>query len=390
MTPDLSEPTFAGREVSRIQIEGEVLHRVAPKTPAPPLGETAPELLEQVEARLATMVEQAYAMRAEVLRMHTEVAKLRALVRVRPRVPRRLWFRHNVKQLLGLNVVLGKLITDAPRDLRVPRRYHRKPALKNPPTISIATPSFNQGVFLEQTIHSVLSQEYPRLEYVVQDGGSTDTTAEVLELHRAKLHRCESRKDNGQSHAINLGLAGTTGEIMAYLNSDDLLLPGTLHYVAKYFEKHPEVDAVYGHRVVIDEKGYEIGRWVLPPHDDAVLKWADYVPQETLFWRRRIWDKVGGIDDRFRFAMDWDLLLRFQAAGAKMVRLPRFLGAFRVHTSSKTMNQVSSGGIDEMAELRLRAHGRVVTPLEVQAGLRRYHGWHVLHNRLYRLGLLRY
>ena len=357
--------------------------------PKPPLGETTPELLEQVEARLATMIEQAYAMRHEVLLMHTEVARLRTLVR--PRLPWKFWLRHQVKQRLGLHVVLGKLnFTDAPRDLRVPRRYRRTPALKNPPTVSIATPSFNQGVFLEQTIHSVLSQGYPRLEYVVQDGGSTDTTAEVLERHRARLHRCESRKDNGQSHAINLGLAGTTGEIMAYLNSDDLLLPGALHYVAKYFQKHPDVDVVYGHRVVIDEKGYELGRWVLPPHDDAVLKWADYVPQETLFWRRRLWDKVGGIDDRFRFAMDWDLLLRFQDAGAKMVRLPRFLGAFRVHTSSKTMNQVSSGGIEEMAKLRLRSHGREVTPLEIQAGLRRYHAWHVFHNRLYRLGLLRY
>ncbi len=357
--------------------------------PKPPLGETAPELLQEMEARLATFVEQAESMRREVARMHAEVSRLHGIVR--PRLPWKYWYRHQIKRLLGLHVVLGKLeFTDTIRDLRVPRRYHRKPALANPPTISIATPSFNQGEYLEQTIHSVLSQNYPKLEYVVQDGGSTDSTTEVLERHRARLHRCESRKDNGQSHAINLGLAGTTGEIMAYLNSDDLLLPGTLHYVARYFQDHPEVDAVYGHRVVIDEKGYELGRWVLPPHDDDMLKWADFIPQETLFWRRRLWDKVGGIDDRFRFAMDWDMLLRFQEAGAKFVRLPRFLGAFRVHKSSKTMNQVSSGGTEEMHKLRLRAHGRDVTPLEVQAGLRKYLGRHVLHNRLYRLGLLWY
>ena len=81
------------------------------------------------------------------------------------------------------------------------------------------------------------------------------------------------------------------------MNSDDLLLPGTLNYVAGYFEKHPDVDVVYGHRVLIDEYDREIGRWVLPPHDDEILSWADYVPQETLFWRRRIWDKTGAAMD---------------------------------------------------------------------------------------------
>ena len=95
---------------------------------------------------------------------------------------------------------------------------------------------------------------------------------------------------------------------MAYLNSDDLLLPGALPTVAAYFAQHPEVEVVYGHRVVIDEAGDEIGRWVLPPHDDKALRWADYIPQETLFWRRSIWGKSGGrMDETFRFALDWEL-----------------------------------------------------------------------------------
>ncbi|HEY1191883.1 MAG TPA: glycosyltransferase family 2 protein [Gemmata sp.] len=353
------------------------------------LGDDAPSVLQEMETRLTAMVEQAHSMRREVARMHTEVARMRALLR--PNIPWRYWLRHQVKTLFALTVIIGKLdFREPPRLLLVPRRYYKKPALRNPPVISIATPSFNQGHFLEHTIHSVLSQEYPRLEYVVQDGGSTDRTAEVLDRHRSKLFRCESRKDNGQSQAINLGLAGTTGEIMAYLNSDDLLLPGALHTVAKYFEDHPDVDVVYGHRVLIDGEGYELGRWVLPKHSDEMLRWADYVPQETMFWRRRIWDKVGGIDESFRFAMDWDLLLRFQAAGAKMVRLPRFLGAFRIHNSSKTMTVVNTQGMAEMSRLRLRVHGREVTNLEIMAGLRRYHAWHVFHNRMYRLGLFRY
>ena len=104
---------------------------------------------------------------------------------------------------------------------------------------------------------------------------------------------------------------------MAWLNSDDLLLPGALFYVAEYFRKHPEVDVIYGHRIIINEDNRETGRWVLPPHNDNMLQWADYVPQETMFWRRDLWDKVGGyVDESFQFAMDWELILRFRNAGA--------------------------------------------------------------------------
>ena len=133
------------------------------------------------------------------------------------------------------------------------------------PLFSIVTPSFNQGQFLEETIRSVLDQNYPRLEYVIQDGGSTDESVKVIEKYRGRLAHAESRKDKGQGHAINLGFAhATKGDIMAYLNSDDLLLPGSLNYVAAYFERHPKVDVVYGHRVVINEGSREIARWVLP------------------------------------------------------------------------------------------------------------------------------
>jgi glycosyltransferase involved in cell wall biosynthesis len=212
----------------------------------------------------------------------------------------------------------------------------------------------------------------------------------VIDRYRDKLSRAEMRRDNGQSQAINLGFAGTSGDIMAYLNSDDLLLPGSLNAVAAYFESHPEVDAVYGHRVVIDSNDNELGRWLMPPHNPNVLKWADYVPQETLFWRRRLWNKVGGIDESFRFAMDWDLLLRFQDAGANIVRLPRFLGAFRVHTSSKTVTVVSDVGAEEMARLRERCHGREVSASEVAAAVRPYLWRHAVLNRLYELGLVRH
>jgi glycosyltransferase involved in cell wall biosynthesis len=338
--------------------------------------------LHAMESRLSALTQ-------EVDLLRTEVNHLKAAVA--PPMSWKYWFRHQIKMALGLDIQLGRLkFPTLPHPIRIPARYYRKPVLDNPPLISVVTPSYKQGPFLERTIRSVLDQEYPRLQYVVQDGGSKDETGSILERYRNRLHHCESRPDKGQSHAINLGFAHTSGEIMAYLNSDDLLLPGALHAVAAYFIKHPEVDVVYGHRVVIDQNDDETGRWVLPSHDDEVLRWADFVPQETLFWRRRLWDKVGVIDESFRFAMDWDLLLRFQDAGAKFHRLGRFLGGFRVHTTSKTITVVNSLGNEEMARLRRRCHGRDVTPEEIHHHLRAYLRKHILCNRLYRLGIFRY
>ncbi len=286
---------------------------------------------------------------------------------------------------------LGVLYQYPPRQLAYPKWYTRSPRARTLPAMSIVTPSFNQGRFLERTIQSVLSQNYAPLQYIVQDGGSTDETPDVLKQYAASLAHCESVADNGQADAINIGFRHATGEIMAYLNSDDLLLPGALNYVAQFFVAHPDVDVVYGHRVVIDEYDAEIGRWVLPRHDSAVLSWADYIPQETLFWRRRIWDKVGAaIDESFRFALDWDLLLRFRDAGATFVRLPRFLGAFRVHPHQKTSAQMADLGEQEMSRLRERSLGRPVSPDEPSRNVHSYLRRHQLHNLLYRAGIARY
>ena len=157
---------------------------------------------------------------------------------------------------------------------------------------------------------------------------------------------------------------------MAWLNSDDLFLPGALAYVADYFLRHPDVDVVYGHRVLIDEQNGEIGRWILPRHDDAALLWADFIPQETLFWRRTLWDRAGGkIDETFRFAMDWDLLLRFRKLGARMVRLPCFIGAFRIHGAQKTSAAIHDVGMQEMQKLRFRELGRDVTQADIRRAL---------------------
>lgn len=290
-----------------------------------------------------------------------------------------------------LGIRLGVLRHYPPRPMRTPARYTRAAKDEWLPRISIVTPSRNQGRFLERTIASVLDQDYPHLEYVVQDGASTDDSVNILRRHSTRLHHWESCPDDGQAQAVNLGFRHTSGEIMAYLNSDDVYLPGTLRYVGRYFARHPDIDVVYGQRVLIDEGDAEIGRWVLPPHDSDTLGWADYVPQETLFWRRRIWDAAGGaIDESFQFALDWDLLLRFRDAGARFRRLPRFLAAFRIHPAQKTSSALLDVGLDEMRRLCLRCHRRPISEHERQLRVFPFLWRHVVYDKLYRVGLLRY
>jgi glycosyltransferase involved in cell wall biosynthesis len=275
-----------------------------------------------------------------------------------------------------------------PRPLRVPDWYLAAKAPAPAPRIAIVTPSLNQGNFIASTIESVISQGYPNLAYHVQDGGSTDHTEDTLKQFGSAMS-WEIARDLGQAHAINRGFAQVRGDVMAYLNSDDTLVPGTLAYVASFFAAHPEIDIVYGHRIIIDNNGDEVGRWVLPPHDDDVLKWADFVPQETLFWRSRVWDKLGGFDETFQYALDWEFLLRVQHHGFRFARLPRFLGCFRVHNDQKTsfMGEV---GARESALLRERYIGRKVKPEDIDRAIRPYLRRHVLFHRLYKFPLLNY
>ena len=254
------------------------------------------------------------------------------------------------------------------------------------PVISLITPSYNQGHFIERTIRSVLDQGYPKIEYVVQDGGSSDDTVSVLKKYGDRLAGWDSNPDNGQSHALNLGFARTTGEIMGWLNSDDVLLPGTLSCVADYFARHSDVDVVYGNRLLINEDDMNIGRWILPGHDSEALSWADYVPQETLFWRRSLWEKTGGkIDESFRFAMDWDLLVRFRDAGARFAHIPRFLGAFRIHIQQKTSAAIGEVGFQEMDSIRERIHGRVPSRKEIRKAVMPFLARHAVVDLIYRI-----
>jgi glycosyltransferase involved in cell wall biosynthesis len=219
------------------------------------------------------------------------------------------------------------------------------------PAISIVTPSYQHGRFLEWTLRSVLRQGYPKLEYVVMDGGSTDETAGILKRYESQLTHVESAPDRGQADAVARGFLHTQGEIMAYLNSDDVLAPGALEFAGRYFANNPQVDAIYSHRVFIDDANLVETYWILPEHRDWMMKRWDYIPQETCFWRRHIYDEAGGIDPSFQFALDYDLFVRFMRLG-RMERVNRFLGAFRRHAASKTATLVEGSVHPEVARVR--------------------------------------
>ncbi|NOT63133.1 MAG: glycosyltransferase [Acidobacteria bacterium] len=336
----------------------------------------------QEQARTFEMQQEAHSRAFENMNLIAD-ARLRVIEEQQAALQayRRWSLKGRVKNFLAPQ--LGVLYQHPPQPMEIPAKYLKTSPPRKAPSISIVTPSYNQGGFIERTIQSVLSQEYPDLEYIIQDGASKDETMQVVEKYAGQLKHYESVRDNGQTHALNLGFRHAEGEIMAYLNSDDLLLPGALNYVGDYFAKHPNVDVVYGHRIIVDEYDQEVGRWVMPPHDNKALSWADYIPQETLFWRRSAWEKAGGtMDESFRFAMDWDLLLRLRDAGVRMRRLPRFLGAFRIHPHQKTSAQISDIGNQEMTRLRERCAGRAVSPDEIRSQLRPYLIKHILVRRL--------
>jgi glycosyltransferase involved in cell wall biosynthesis len=240
------------------------------------------------------------------------------------------------------------------------------PACTSSLTLDIVTPSYMQGRFLETTIRSVLDQPYAALHYWVRDGGSTDDSRAIIQKYHTRLRGWISEPDGGQAAAINQGLRLGQGDIVHWLNSDDLLMPGAVPYVMNYFSRHPKVDAVYGHRVLIDQNDQEVARWVTPPFPWSHIEWMDYVPQETLFVRRSLWEKLQGLDESFQYAMDWDLILRMKAIGARIVRLPYFLGCFRNHEEQKTTRWIETVGREESLRLFQRSHGSEPTPEEMQ------------------------
>lgn len=255
---------------------------------------------------------------------------------------------------------VGLLKQHAPKEL-IAETFPPQQISANKLKISIVTPSFNQAQFIEETVRSILDQNYSNLEYIIQDGASTDGTDKVLSKY-VDLANIEIKKDAGQTAALNQGFAKSTGDILAYLNSDDLLSIGTLEYVNYMFNKYPDVDVIYGNRIIIDENSKQIGRWILSAFDRDLLTKADYIPQETMFWRRRAWEKVGSkFDENFKFAMDWNLISRFIKANMKFKHVPYFLGIFRVHSTQKTTTQIHLIGLKESLKIMSDFHGSSAT-----------------------------
>ena len=328
------------------------------------------ELRKQLLERLAAIEQRLDELDASQHQLKEAYARSRAHVR-------RLWLRPP----------MWTFEQYAPRPLDL-RMLSTAPVLpKQPPRIAIVTPSFNHGRFLRATIDSVLAQNYPNLFYHVQDAASGDGTVGILKEYGDRIS-WRSEPDGGQSDAINKGLKDVDSDILAYLNSDDILLPGALARIASFFEQRPGIDFVYGHRIFIDYAGSEIGRALLPAHNSEALKFAGYVPQETMFWRRRVWDKVGPMDTRFHYAMDWDFMLRAEAAGFKMARLRRFLACFRVHDEQKTTRNYERGR-EEMQKLRQRSLGYVPSQLEIYRAMMPYLVRQFIFHWSYRLGLVK-
>lgn len=211
------------------------------------------------------------------------------------------------------------------------------------PRISIVTPSFNQADYLEETIRSVLLQNYPNLEYLVVDGGSTDGSLDILRRYEPWLSWCVSEPDAGQVDAINKGAGRATGEWFAWLNSDDLYLPGAFEEVARIAMADPDVDWVVGHLQMIDAQGGEtgyfnrkmsVGNWL----DFVCTKWPQgtALPQPASFWKRELFAAVGALNDTLHFAMDHEFWGRLAYHGCRPRATERVLASFRDHGASKT------------------------------------------------------
>ncbi len=234
------------------------------------------------------------------------------------------------------------------------------------PRISIVTPSYNQGQFLEETIRSVLLQGYPNLEYIIIDGGSTDNSVDIIRKYEPWLTYWVSEPDRGQSHAINKGLACATGQILTWLNSDDIYVENCLNMIGRHWREYPKTDFLLGDSILVDETGNTIGYMRGRFSYDQAGRWLSLeslVPQPSSFFSARAYAAYGPMDEDLHYAMDMDFWLRMAGAGACFSRIEAPLARFRRHEHAKS----SAGDLPFLQELvakyfRTDAHTRQPYP----------------------------
>lgn len=242
------------------------------------------------------------------------------------------------------------------------------------PLVSIITPSFNQARFLERTIQSVLTQDYPRIEYGIVDGGSTDGSVDLIQKYQSRLAWWVSEQDKGQTDAINKGFNRANGDIFAWINSDDTYNPGAVTAAVKYLMEHPDVAMVYADCNFIDEEDRVIGKFNAAQTDYRRLRQGYvHIPQQTMFFRAQYWRELGPLDPSFYFAMDYDLWTRI-AAHAPIKYFPgKNWANFRIHTASKT-SLADERGWQEMIKVHYRDGGGFFSPIVAKYYLRKLIG----------------
>jgi glycosyltransferase involved in cell wall biosynthesis len=212
------------------------------------------------------------------------------------------------------------------------------------PLVSIITPSWNSAAFIEQTILSVINQTYNNIEYIVIDGGSSDNTLEIINKYSDSIAYLVSEPDNGMYHAINKGISLANGQIVAYLNSDDLYYPNSLSKVVKIFNDNPSADLVYGNLDFIDAAGNKLFTQIYPSFNWSRFVSANFamIGQPSAFWRKGLIEEIGLFDETMKMASDFDFFIR-AGKDAKLLHVQEILAAFRIHLNSLTGSQRKLG-----------------------------------------------
>lgn len=233
------------------------------------------------------------------------------------------------------------------------------------PLVSIITPSYGQASYIEQTIQSVLSQDYPNIEYIVIDGGSKDGTVDILKRYSDRL-KWVSEPDEGQTDAINKGFRMATGSIFAWLNADDLYVPGTISTIVNFFNANPDIAFVYGDVMALngEEKAFGIRTHVRQTNFKELVTGGDNIVQPGAFWRAEVWHTIGELDKSLRYTMDYEYWMR-AASRYELRYIPICLARERLHTYAKTF----SGGVERVEEIEAVAirHGGDGLPYNFRA-----------------------